>query len=86
MSAKNQQSSARAAAKRNDDAPKPAPAPVALDGTPTAETIAPFYERHPKIANALFAALCVYVAMLGLLALDQTFHWGIFGPQIPPLP
>jgi len=60
-----------------------APAPVAAT---TAEASAPFYRRHPKIANAIFAALCIYVAMLWLLALDQMFHWGIFGPKIPPLP
>jgi hypothetical protein len=28
----------------------------------------------------------IYVAALWLLALDQTFHWGIFGPKLPPLP
>ena len=28
----------------------------------------------------------IYVAALWLLALDQTFHWGIFGPKVPPVP
>ena len=60
----------------------PQPAPVAGP----ADAPAPFYERHPKIANAIFVALWLYVAALWLLALDQTFHWGIFGPKIPPMP
>jgi len=25
-------------------------------------------------------AVCIYIAMLYLLALDQQFNWGIFGP------
>lgn len=28
----------------------------------------------------------IYVAALWLLALDQTFNWGIFGPKMPPIP
>ena len=74
-------------------APNPTPAPlpaVAADaagsGAAVAEATEPFYKRHPKIANVIFAALCVYVAMIWLLALDQTFHWGLFGPKIPPTP
>jgi hypothetical protein len=30
------------------------------------------------IANVVLAAVWVYVAMIGLLAMDQQFHWGIF--------
>jgi hypothetical protein len=30
------------------------------------------------IANVLLAAVWIYVAMIGLLALDQQFKWGIF--------
>lgn len=58
-----------------------APAPPG-NGEPTE----PFYKRHPKAANAIFAAVWVYVAALWLLALDQWFHWGIFGPKLPPTP
>jgi hypothetical protein len=29
-------------------------------------------------ANLVLAAVWIYVAMLGLLAIDQQFHWGIF--------
>ncbi len=83
MSAQNKKSAALAASK-----PTPAPevAAGAAEGAVSAAAAEPFYQRHPKIANALFAALCVYVAMLWLLALDQTFHWGIFGPKIPSMP
>jgi hypothetical protein len=31
-------------------------------------------------------AIWLYVAALWLLALDQTFHWGLFGPKVPPVP
>ncbi len=80
MSAKNK----RAAAQKSPPTP---PSAISLPtDTTTAVTAEPFYKRHPKIANAIFAALCVYVAMLWLLALDQTFHWGIFGPKVPPMP
>jgi hypothetical protein len=30
------------------------------------------------IANVVLAAVWIYVAMIGLLALDQQFKWGIF--------
>jgi len=81
MSAKNKKSAA----------PKPTPAPVAPPAVnaPTATAAVDgesFQQRHPKLANAIFAAVCIYVAMLWLLALDQTFHWGIFGPKLPPMP
>jgi 3-oxoacyl-ACP reductase-like protein len=83
MSAQNKKAAASTASK-----PAPAPAPVAAEsgGAATAEPAEPFYQRHPKIANAIFAAVCIYVAMIWLLALDQTFHWGIFGPKVTPLP
>ena len=82
MSAKNR----KPAAQKPAPPPPPAePLPAGAGANP-AVTEPPFYKRHPKIANAIFAALCVYVAMLWLLALDQTFHWGIFGPKVPPMP
>jgi hypothetical protein len=80
MSAKPKQPSAR-------PSPTPPSAPVPQTcGPAAAEQGSAWRERHPKIASALFAALCVYVAMLWLLALDQTFHWGLFGPKLPPAP
>ncbi len=32
------------------------------------------------VANVVLIAAWIYVAMIYLLALDQQFHWGIFGP------
>jgi hypothetical protein len=80
MSAKNRKTAAQ------KPSPPPPPAEPLAAGAAATVTEEPFYKRHPKIANAIFAALCVYVAMLWLLALDQTFHWGIFGPKMPPMP
>ncbi len=34
--------------------------------------------------NIILLALCLYVAALCLLALDQTLNLGIFGPKNPP--
>jgi hypothetical protein len=34
----------------------------------------------------ILVAVWIYVAALWLLALDQTFNWGIFGPKVPPIP
>lgn len=72
-------------AKNKNPAPAPSAPPMPASG-PAGVAEEPFYKRHPKIANAIFAALWVYVAMLWLLALDQWFHWGIFGPKIPLVP
>ena len=51
---------------------------------PAVNEEAPFSERHPRLALLILVALWLYVAALGLLALDQTFNWGIFGPKVPP--
>lgn len=72
-------------AKNKNPVPAPSASPLPASG-PAAGAEEPFYKRQPKIANAIFAALWVYVAMLWLLALDQWFHWGIFGPKIPVVP
>jgi hypothetical protein len=34
--------------------------------------------KRRLIANAVLAAVWIYVAMICLLAMDQQFHWGIF--------
>ncbi len=34
----------------------------------------------------VLGAVWLYVAALWLLALDHTFHWGLFGPTVPPQP
>lgn len=42
--------------------------------------------RKRTIGKIVLVGVWIYVAALWLLALDQTFHWGIFGPKIPPVP
>jgi hypothetical protein len=42
--------------------------------------------RKRMWGKIVLIAAWIYVAALWLLALDQTFHWGIFGPKIPPTP
>lgn len=42
--------------------------------------------RRRLLGQIVLAGVWVYVAALWLLALDQTFNWGIFGPKMPPLP
>lgn len=42
--------------------------------------------RKRLIGKIVLAGVWIYVAALWLLALDQTFHWGIFGPKVPPVP
>lgn len=37
-------------------------------------------DKRRLIANVVLVGVWVYVAMIFLLALDQQFHWGIFGP------
>ena len=69
-------------AKKKRPVSAPTPAPAQVPSSVVLVALEPFYKSHPKIANAIFAALCVYVAMIWLLALDQTFHWGIFGPKV----
>ena len=40
--------------------------------------------RKRLLGRLLFVGVWLYVGALCLLALDQTFHWGIFGPKVPP--
>lgn len=42
--------------------------------------------RRRMIGRIALIVIWVYVAALWLLALDQWFNWGIFGPKIPPVP
>jgi hypothetical protein len=54
----------------------------------TAEELAPSWLESPDprrrmLGKFLRFGLWSYVAALWLLALDQIFHWGIFGPTLP---
>ncbi len=50
----------------------------------TAETSSAWLDsadpRKRRLGQIVLAVVWLYVAALCLLALDQTFHWGIFGP------
>jgi hypothetical protein len=95
MSAKPSKKSAKrdaAAASRevSKPAPTPAIAPGSNPGAATAEPPAAWVDstdpRKRTIGKFVLIGVWIYVAALWLLALDQTFHWGIFGPKVPPVP
>ena len=80
-------------AKKNSKSTPSQPAP----STPLAATAAPAPAadahvawidstdpRKRMVGKIALVAVWIYVAALLLLALDQTFHWGIFGPKVPP--
>ena len=82
-------------AKKNSKSTPSQPAP----STPLAATAAPAPAadahvawidstdpRKRMVGKIALVAVWIYVAALLLLALDQTFHWGIFGPKVPPAP
>jgi hypothetical protein len=70
----------------------PAAAASATSGATaaTAEENVPWIEsadpRRRMIGKIALVVLWIYVAALCLLAVDQWFNLGIFGPKIPPLP
>ena len=96
MSAKQSKKSA----KKNPPSPAAAsvsPAPVTVTATTTPAPSAAAADsgsawidstdpRKRTIGKVVLVGVWIYVAALWLLALDQTFHWGIFGPKIPPVP
>jgi hypothetical protein len=68
-------------AKNKKSPPAPtAPAAPAPSAPPPAAAAGPLDSRRQLIANLTLILFSVYVAMIYLLALDQQFHWGIFGP------
>lgn len=69
--------------------PAPAGASVAGTSAVTEAHVAWMDSADPQkrmIGKIVFVGVWIYVAALWLLALDQTFHWGIFGPKVPPVP
>src|ERR1700722_14080335 len=71
-------------AQKRTERVQPAGGPVSPSATVTApsDEALPFPERHPQLARLILVAVWLYVAALWLLALDQTFNWGIFGPKV----
>ena len=90
MSAKPSKKNSRPTPATPAPAAAPIPAPQPAAGNDPAPAFTPWIEstdpRKRALGKALLAGLCLYVAALWLLALDQTFNWGLFGPQLPPLP
>jgi hypothetical protein len=72
----------------NTPAASTASAAAATAGAPDAGTawIDSTDPRKRTIGKIVLVGVWIYVAALWLLALDQTFHWGIFGPKVPPIP
>lgn len=71
--------------------PIAATATAAAGAAPSVETATPSWldsadPRKRLWGKIILVALWIYVAALWLLALDQSFRWGIFGPKIPPVP
>lgn len=95
MSAKHSKKSAKGetvapkAASSPAATPAPATAPAATSvaaAEPAPAWIDSTDPRKRTIGKIVLVGVWIYVAALWLLALDQTFHWGIFGPKIPPVP
>ena len=63
-----------------------APTGVPADAAATTAWIDSTDPRKRTFGKIVLIAVWGYVAALWLLALDQTFHWGIFGPKVPPVP
>ena len=95
MSAKQSKKSAKkasAAVPVSPSTPAPTPTPAASAGAvaATAEAAPAWIDstdpRKRTLGKVVLVGVGLYVAALWLLALDQTFNWGIFGPKIPPIP
>ncbi len=73
---------------QNNSGQNPTSTP-ASEAAPAQAAVAWIDSTDPKkrqIAKFVMIGVWIYVAALWLLALDQTFNWGIFGPKIAPLP
>ena len=62
----------------------PNPAAASSSGAPAVDAPVAWIDaanpRRRLIGKIVLAGVWLYVAALWLLALDQTFHWGLFGP------
>ena len=92
MSAKSSKKSAKreapaAASPTPADTPAPTVAAAAVSSaTSESSWIDSTDPRKRTIGKIVLVGIWIYVAALWLLALDQTFKWGIFGPKLPPIP
>jgi hypothetical protein len=89
MSAKKSKAGANKPAAAVSAAPSPAPVAAGPAAATVAEPSSWLDSPDPRKrqwGKIILVGVWIYVAALWLLALDQTFHWGIFGPKLPPLP
>ena len=74
-------------ASSNPPAPSPGPAPAAAapalapDSEASVAWIDSTDPRKRLVGKIALVGVWLYAGALLLLALDQTFHWGIWGPQ-----
>jgi hypothetical protein len=62
-------------------------ADVSVSAAPTTTSWLDSSDPRKRLwGKIIFVGLWIYVGALWLLALDQTFNWGIFGPKVPPVP
>lgn len=70
--------------------PRSASVSAPLMAAGASDTLAPAQAaenpRLPLVRNLVVVAVWLYVAALWLLALDQTFDWGIFGAKTATVP
>lgn len=98
MSAKHSKKGANKPASPTVRAGEPAPASAAAAAgaeasgavAATADATPSWFDstdpRKRMWGKIILVGVWIYVGALWLLALDQTFHWGIFGPKVPPIP
>lgn len=96
MCAKPSRKGAKPSVPASGSTPAPTPAPASAASASTAAPASgprgftPWIDstdpRRRTIAKLVLAGIWLYVAALWLLALDQTFDWGLFGPDISPKP
>ena len=92
MSAKHSKKAGKTAAPTSAPAPTPVTPSASANAGATATatpSVTPWAEStDPKkrlLGKFVLIGVWLYVAALWLLALDQTFNWGIFGPKLPPM-
>ena len=76
--------SAKKSRKQSPVTPSAVPAAAAVASPAAVAWIDSPDPKKRQYAKLILAGVWIYVAALWLLALDQWFHWGIFGPKVPP--
>ncbi|MSU67032.1 MAG: hypothetical protein EXS40_00430 [Opitutaceae bacterium] len=86
MSAKKPKATKTPAQPSISTAPLPTPSPASSEvAAPPPSWLDSPDPRQRLSEKTILIAVALYVAALCLLALDQTFHLGLFGPKTPPV-